>query len=109
MNEHIKDDWINALKSGRYEQTKAYLYDGERYCCLGVLTDMYVTRCAFKDELLSYGESIIEHSDHKKNCLPSSAVLSWAQLPGDLAIELAAMNDTGKTFEQIAEYIKEKA
>ena len=30
-------DWIDALESGKYGQTKGKLYNGHNYCCLGVL------------------------------------------------------------------------
>lgn len=33
----LKAKWIEALRSGDYEQARGTLYDGEGYCCLGVL------------------------------------------------------------------------
>ena len=29
--------WVNALRSGEYRQAKERLFDGDAYCCLGVL------------------------------------------------------------------------
>ena len=45
MNPEIKTKWVEALRSGRYEQGRSYLRsqgpDGTlRYCCLGVLTEL---------------------------------------------------------------------
>jgi hypothetical protein len=37
MNEQIKQRWIEALRSGEYEQTQGRLRDETGYCCLGVL------------------------------------------------------------------------
>jgi hypothetical protein len=37
MKRDIAKKWVAALRSGRYEQTKDWLYDGRGYCCLGVL------------------------------------------------------------------------
>lgn len=28
-------DWIDALESGSYRQTRGELYNGNNYCCLG--------------------------------------------------------------------------
>lgn len=42
MREDIKQRWVAALRSGKYCQTRGYLRSpfGEKYCCLGVLTDI---------------------------------------------------------------------
>jgi hypothetical protein len=37
MNPEFKSKWIADLRSGVYKQTKSVLYDGDGYCCLGVL------------------------------------------------------------------------
>ncbi len=41
MNEHWKNVWTKALRSGAYTQTSGTLRDGEGFCCLGVLCDLY--------------------------------------------------------------------
>lgn len=43
MNSEIKQQWLEALRSGKYEQGKGELktpYGG--FCCLGVLCDLYI-------------------------------------------------------------------
>lgn len=47
MNAEIKTKWIEALKSGKYPKgVKALNYQDDkgvqRYCCLGVLCDLYI-------------------------------------------------------------------
>ena len=37
MKEDIAKKWVKALRSGKYKQCQKRLYDGEGYCCLGVL------------------------------------------------------------------------
>jgi hypothetical protein len=32
-----RDKWAEELESGRWKQGRSALYDGEHYCCLGVL------------------------------------------------------------------------
>jgi hypothetical protein len=39
----IKTKWVNALRSGKYSQTKSCLKDDKGFCCLGVLTDIYIS------------------------------------------------------------------
>lgn len=41
MNQQIKQQWIEALRSGEYQQTEEQLRDHFGYCCLGVLCDLY--------------------------------------------------------------------
>lgn len=43
MNPEIKTKWVEALRSGKYKQGKKSLRsrEGDKYCCLGVLCDLY--------------------------------------------------------------------
>jgi hypothetical protein len=40
MNENAKA-WVEALKSGEFEQNTGSLCSNEAYCCLGVATELY--------------------------------------------------------------------
>lgn len=40
MNKITVEDWVTALRSGKYEQTEETLYDGVGFCCLGVACDI---------------------------------------------------------------------
>lgn len=43
MNPEVKQLWLDALRSGEYKQGRNVLRDkNDNYCCLGVLTDLYV-------------------------------------------------------------------
>jgi hypothetical protein len=42
MNIEIAEKWIEKLESGEYTQTKGFLRDDNGFCCLGVLSDMYI-------------------------------------------------------------------
>ena len=43
MNAEIKARWIEALRSGKYQQGIGYLRSkNDRFCCLGVLCDTYL-------------------------------------------------------------------
>jgi hypothetical protein len=40
LNPEVKKDWLTALRSGEYQQTKGTLKRGDSYCCLGVLCEV---------------------------------------------------------------------
>lgn len=37
MDKKLKTKWVKALTSGRYEQAREALREGDSFCCLGVL------------------------------------------------------------------------
>lgn len=41
MKPSIKKKWVAALRSGQYQQAKKVLTDGQGFCCLGVLSNLY--------------------------------------------------------------------
>jgi hypothetical protein len=43
MKKEHADEWIKALRSGKYKQGKGYLYNAayNKWCCLGVLNDLH--------------------------------------------------------------------
>lgn len=42
LKPEIKEKWVTALESGEYQQTQRCLSDNVGFCCLGVLTDLYI-------------------------------------------------------------------
>jgi hypothetical protein len=63
IKEYVKEKWLEALRSGDYQQTRETLrkddHDGTKFCCLGVLNDL------FMDERMVWsGECIVpKHED----------------------------------------------
>ncbi len=41
MNPEVKKSWVDALRSGDYEQGRGGLRIDDDYCCLGVLCDLF--------------------------------------------------------------------
>lgn len=41
MDQNIKKQWVEALRSGKYEQGKDWLQHQGKFCCLGVLCDLH--------------------------------------------------------------------
>lgn len=102
----LRRKWVEALRSGKYEQTKGHLYDGKGYCCLGVACvvagfEPYQRACEkwwFKEEA---------------NYLPFEVQQMYGFTSNEGTYgeagdnDLASDNDNnGKTFAQIADIIE---
>lgn len=107
MNPEIKQQWVAALRSGEYKQGDAYLRQGDSFCCLGVLCDVAV-KAGLNVHVKSSAVSTLY--DGHSAFLPDS-VQDWAGLascdPRAGNMELSTRNDTGSTFEEIADLIDE--
>lgn len=123
MNPDIKAQWVADLRSGDYEQGRAYLHtqpeqDGlEKFCCLGVLCDQAVKAGVIQrqyhpdENFWTYGKDV------ESLVLPSE-VMEWAGMTDsnpELRFKksssdvnsLADLNDTYNwTFEKIADLIE---
>jgi hypothetical protein len=115
MNPQIKQKWLNALRSGKYQQTQRRLHDENGFCCLGVLCDLYGKEHNVEWEINEdFGKYMFQN---KVACLPFS-VIEWSGIadsgplvyygPGAGEIcTLADLNDKGSTFIEIADVIEE--
>lgn len=134
MKIDIAKQWIDALKSGTYQQGQGKLHatniKGEcMYCCLGVLCDLYrqqnpdeldvnvVTRKSesFPQhfQMLSIGDDSITVYDNDSLVLPLR-VREWAGMSDPLGRftnaslaqdSLAELNDHGMSFAKLADVI----
>lgn len=95
MDPALKSKWVEALRSGEYEQGKHNFELGGKFCCLGVLCKVAgkPTRLPVKGENWDFVHNIIQ--DH------------------GLMETLYEMNDGGyfiapeqKSFREIADYIE---
>lgn len=102
----FRNKWLKALESGRYRQTTGELLCNGKYCCLGVAGK--VLR--------------IHDNDLQGHCMPADLDLknikkyptAIVRKPeendsienSEFASSLASMNDDGKTFKEIAAYIR---
>lgn len=110
----IKHAWLTALRSNEYAEGRYALYDGQgRSCALGVLCDIYSKAQGvpwqFDSKLQMY--YLHTHTTHNGSVVPDcgfpgTAVLTWAQLPVNLAEKVAGMSQRGETFEAIVNWIK---
>lgn len=122
MNKRIKTKWLKALRSGDYKQGKNVLHSAgkrgnHKFCCLGVLCDLYLNEKK-KDwtEISDDRYTKLFSSSTKREdyiVLPNN-VKRWAGLKennpsvNDGINTLAGYNDNGYTFKQIADIIEKE-
>lgn len=100
MND-LRERWIAALRSGKYEQGRQYLNNERGFCCLGVLADI-----AGADWVQGDGAKHLVHDGAYYRC-----GLPHCVLDEDAQGELWRRNDgcsgyRSHTFPQIADYIE---
>lgn len=102
--------WVEALRSGQYQQTQGALHKETGWCCLGVACDLY----AKKFPILRNWKSNHEYFDGCALGTPG-IVAEWLGLRttvGSFLLSngeyssLAGMNDAGVRFSVIANLIE---
>lgn len=114
MNPEIKQLWLEALRSDKYKQGNGLLrtFDN-KFCCLGVLCDIYTktTDIGWNDDNRhSYGMGMYTASLDPDVQEWAGVDNTWGYIWLDeegRKTNLANMNDSGKTFEEIAKVIEE--
>jgi hypothetical protein len=105
MDRKIKTKWLKALRSGKYKQTKNVLRKARGgFCCLGVLCDIVKPDGWYKDQDKVWG---FQGSECTYD-FPPTSILAETGLPTELGSDLAVMNDSGRSFKEIADYIEER-
>src|SRR4051812_47873824 len=111
MNPELKTQWLEALRSGRYQQTRGVLYRAKEefvgghvqkpgLCCLGVLYDVIDPEGCVEVTTAIKAFRNSQSTGYLPNDLAEEVGL------GSLDIVLAGRNDRGDTFEQIADFIE---
>ena len=118
MKEEVAKAWVEALRSGRYQQGHNSLKNVTGFCCLGVLCDIsglgQWERAAAEVECMDGEHLYTVGMDSGIDTLPT-AVKEWAgvasfdpELPLSIPLPMSYLNDADRlTFEQIAEHIEE--
>lgn len=112
MKQDIKQAWVNALRSGDYEQGRGALRQGDTYCCLGVLCDLAVKAGVIKQTEGPYDYVYGPTPYGSAAAFLPDTVIDWAGLDSHNPVitygeDLAALNDDGCSFLQIATLIDE--
>lgn len=101
MDQEIKQKWVQALRSGDYEQGMGTLCKDGKYCCLGVLGEVL----DLPKEKNEYGRTYYNGNSTYLYLTDGGEFLN---LPLVKQVPLADMNDSGRyTFNDIADYIEE--
>ena len=103
-----RSEWVKALRSGKYRQGTHVLRStvDETYCCLGVACDLYSelegnSMVKWKNNISSSWE-FLGHI-----CTLPNQVGRWLGITRPSFSEhLSSMNDSGKTFDEIASHIE---
>jgi hypothetical protein len=118
MDRTIAERWVQALKSGQYQQGQHELHpEADSYCCLGVLCELY--RAEQGKGEWRQGPMGGEHhiftegvdGDYETAVLPK-AVKDWAGMQSSVGEivgtddALSALNDEGMEFSQLADLIE---
>ncbi len=129
MDPVIKGLWADALESGEFQQTCGCLHDAKGYCCLGVLCETVkrhtgtgkwedlgdgTQRFVWNDELGGQAYDVLPVNMLKAvglkplimNTSPIVEVGESGQYGGKQ--NLAVLNDSGKSFKEIARLIREQ-
>lgn len=101
MDRKIRDKWVEALRSGEYKQGQNALRTNDnKFCCLGVLCDVVDANCwTTRGGVYYYGL--------QRYTLPRQ-LMETLQLSIPQEAMIIELNDTGHTFEEIADYIEER-
>jgi len=119
MKQDIAKIWVEALRSGKYKQGKEFLLANNKYCCLGVLCDLYLKHIGNEWEVedKNDGNDVIVCSINGSDEILPKVVQAWAGIGSDRGVyqdlsnfkdkSLTEDNDKGQTFEEIAETIEQ--
>lgn len=92
MDAQIKQKWVEALRSGEYEQTQKTLKYRDGFCCLGVLCDLQGAEW-----------KRVSHKARVGLSMPSKFAGGLSEKEQSKLMDL---NDRGTEFPQIADYIE---
>lgn len=122
MNAAIKERWVAALRSGRYQQTRGWLFRTTPtdtapagFCCLGVLCELAVEDgVATAASGPGYVASDSGDEEYVETSLLPRHVMEWAGLTTRYGLNLgettlSGLNDSGRSFDEIADIIEENA
>jgi hypothetical protein len=106
--------WVQALRSGKYQQGKGALHPEDLFCCLGVACEVFMQnggKLILETHLGDNGGKEISYNGHDDS-LPRQ-VMAWLGLTstiGDIissSDSLADINDRGTPFSEIADLIEQ--
>lgn len=108
MKTEIAKEWTTALRSGDYQQGRLALHDRNRFCCLGVLCDIYrkaTGRGQWLPSIDELGDCYVVNGC-ENSTVPPAEVREWVGVTDCQINYLINLNDDGTSFAQIADFIE---
>ena len=110
IDPEFKAKWLEALRSGRYLQTREKLRDKSGFCCLGVACDISgkgTWKASLNGKQWKQMQTfVISPYGSSKTCIPSPLREEIGLTEAEHK-SLANLNDSGKaTFANIADWIE---
>lgn len=110
MDPDVKEKWITALTSGEFKQGNGKLLNDGKYCCLGVLCEIFRREHPDSSHWIfsTYSSSTMfaVSRDVSSGRCPTG-VVNWSGMDDDRQEALIDFNDSRhKSFKWIAAYIK---
>lgn len=115
MNPEVKEKWLKALRC-EYKQEEGRLKRGDTFCCLGVLSDLYIKEhdnCRWNSS-----DEFVQDDGYSVDDYLPEPVMIWAGLEcnnpkvfspeNDQETTVVDLNDNCFSFEQIADVIEEQ-
>lgn len=100
MDQDVKKKWTQALRSGKYKQSRGRLRDARnKRCCLGVLCDIYEEETG-KGHWTDDNVFVVENNGHSDQVLPES-VVEWAGLEMDTGARVDTEDATGRSLADV--------
>jgi hypothetical protein len=91
FTQEIKDKWLAALRSGKYQKGRRALYTDGKFCCLGVAA---VVICGYSVDMIC---GLHDRNDHENSVLPDD-VAERIGLTYAAQSDLAMVNDFDFTY-----------
>lgn len=120
MKAELKTKWIEALRSGRYRQAQNVLRDPSgAMCCLGVLLDVDQPTGWGAERINRFHRHCVEHVNSSDSDAQDFLGLKYRESqglefsvirngdPAKALHVLTEMNDSGRSFSDIADWIEE--
>lgn len=107
MDPKIKQEWTEALRSGKYQQGRQALRVGDTFCCLGVLCELHAEQTGHEWG----GDGMSDPTYLGDYEMLPEQVRAWAGLdtinPRIRGWKLSALNDEEElSFPEIADLIE---
>jgi hypothetical protein len=133
MNREIRDECVKRLRSGKYKQGMGHLRNRDNeYCCLGVLCEIAVEKGIINMTVNEFSGYPLYGKDIKTNSFLPREVREWADMRSEngrieslddlhpttigkierdtkytSSTSLSILNDTGHSFDIIADVIEQ--